>query len=345
MKKILGVLTGLLLALALTAQTPDAFNYQAVARDASGNPITDTDISVRASILPGSEVSSAIYSESFSLTTNSFGLFALEVGNGSIIFGDFATIDWASGPYFLKVELVIDDGSSYLVVGTGKLLSVPYALHAKNAENLFSGDYEDLVNSPAWSDSIAESVFSGVYDDLGGTPDWADSIAKYSEGTIIPEGVVESGNLLTYDGNNWVAKDIMMADAGADEPVSIMPPYMAINYCIALQGLYPSRNVAEPFIGVIMAFGFNFAPRGWAACDGQLLPISQNTSLFSLLGTYYGGDGRTTFGLPDLRGRTLIHYGTGPGLTNRSIGEKLGSETITLPIGAMPTHKHIITFE
>ena len=80
----------------------------------------------------------------------------------------------------------------------------------------------------------------------------------------------------------------------------------------------------EPFLGQIQLFGFNFAPRGWAFCNGQLLPISQNSALFSLLGTIYGGDGRTTFGLPDLRGRNAIHFGQGPGLPNFAIGSKGG---------------------
>ena len=81
----------------------------------------------------------------------------------------------------------------------------------------------------------------------------------------------------------------------------------------------------EPFIGQIIMFGGNFAPRGWAYCDGTLLPISQYSALFSILGTIYGGDGRTTFALPDLRGRVAMHPGSGPGLTPRSLGEKGGS--------------------
>ncbi|WP_299312416.1 tail fiber protein [uncultured Aquimarina sp.] len=96
----------------------------------------------------------------------------------------------------------------------------------------------------------------------------------------------------------------------------------------------------EPFVGQIMAVGFNFAPRGWALCDGQLLPISQNSALFSLLGTIYGGDGRTTFALPDLRGRVSIHQGGGPGLSNRRIGQKGGEETHTLNVPEMPSHNH-----
>ena len=92
----------------------------------------------------------------------------------------------------------------------------------------------------------------------------------------------------------------------------------------------------EPFLGQIQAFGFNFAPRGWARCEGQLLAIAQYSALFSLLGTTYGGDGRTSFGLPDLRGRTPIGYGNGPGLSNYSWGEKGGQESTTLQLANLP---------
>lgn len=100
--------------------------------------------------------------------------------------------------------------------------------------------------------------------------------------------------------------------------------------------------MSEPFIGQIIMFAGNFAIRSWATCDGQLVAISQNTALFSLLGTIYGGDGRTTFGLPDLRGRIPIHQGTGPGLSNRRIGEKSGQENVTLGSQQFPSHKHSI---
>ena len=98
--------------------------------------------------------------------------------------------------------------------------------------------------------------------------------------------------------------------------------------------------MSEPFIGEIRMVGFNFAPRGWALCDGQLLAIAQNTALFSLLGTIYGGDGRTTFGLPDLRSRVPMHAGTGPGLTPRQLGAKFGLETVTLNVTQLPAHTH-----
>ena len=95
----------------------------------------------------------------------------------------------------------------------------------------------------------------------------------------------------------------------------------------------------DPYIGEIMTVGFNFAPRGWSLCHGQLLPISQNTALFSLLGTTYGGDGRTTFGLPDLRGRVALGEGDGPGLTPRPWGQKAGQESIS----KVPPHSHPFT--
>jgi len=98
----------------------------------------------------------------------------------------------------------------------------------------------------------------------------------------------------------------------------------------------------EPvFLGEISMFAGNFAPRGWALCDGQLLAISQNTALFSILGTTYGGDGRTTFGLPRLRGRTPMHPGNGPGLSRRRLGESLGTEFNVLHQLNLPSHNHI----
>ncbi|TQV76870.1 phage tail protein [Aliikangiella marina] len=109
---------------------------------------------------------------------------------------------------------------------------------------------------------------------------------------------------------------------------------------IALFGGSTSVNAVEPFIGEIRYFGFNFCPRGWTSAGGQLLPIAQNQALFSLYGTMYGGDGRTTFGLPDLRGRFVLGPGTGPGLSPNRIGQKGGVETITLTQAQLPNHSH-----
>jgi len=98
--------------------------------------------------------------------------------------------------------------------------------------------------------------------------------------------------------------------------------------------------MADPFVAEIRIFPFNFAPKGWAWCDGQLLPLSQNTALFSLLGTTYGGNGKETFALPDLQGRTPMHPGQGPGLSLHDLGETGGSETVTLLESEIPAHAH-----
>lgn len=96
----------------------------------------------------------------------------------------------------------------------------------------------------------------------------------------------------------------------------------------------------DPFVAEIRIFPFNFAPKGWAFCDGQVLPISQNTALFALLGTTYGGDGKSTFALPDLQGRAAMHPGRGQGLSLRDLGQTGGAETVTLLENEMPIHTH-----
>lgn len=100
--------------------------------------------------------------------------------------------------------------------------------------------------------------------------------------------------------------------------------------------------MADPFVAEIRIFPFNFAPTGWAWCDGQLMPLSQNTALFSLLGTTYGGDGKSNFALPDLQGRAPMHPGQGPGLSLHDLGETGGSETVTLLESEIPAHSHTL---
>ena len=100
--------------------------------------------------------------------------------------------------------------------------------------------------------------------------------------------------------------------------------------------------MSDPFVAEIRVFPFNFAPKGWAFCNGQLLPLSQNTALFSLLGTTYGGDGRSNFALPNLQGSAPMHPGQGPGLSLYDLGETGGSQTVTLLQGEMPSHPHTL---
>lgn len=117
---------------------------------------------------------------------------------------------------------------------------------------------------------------------------------------------------------------------------------LLLSIIIYLSSIFTSNVVFanEPYLGEMAYFSGNFAPRGWALCDGQLLPISQNQALFSLLGTTYGGDGRTNFALPDMRGRALVHAGSGPGLSTRPQGSMFGNEMVSMSVAQMPSHGH-----
>ena len=135
--------------------------------------------------------------------------------------------------------------------------------------------------------------------------------------------------------------------SGSPSPFSNLQPEMDLNYLIALQGVFPSssggQNVgADPLIGQLLITADNVVPQGWARCNGQLLSIAQNTALFSVVGTYFGGNGQTTFGLPDLRGRAPIGIGQGPGLTQQSWGEVMGTETVSLTESQLPSHTHAV---
>jgi microcystin-dependent protein len=111
---------------------------------------------------------------------------------------------------------------------------------------------------------------------------------------------------------------------------------------LVLLGAATKASAQEPFLGEIRYVAFTFAPQGWAMCNGQLMSINQNTALFSLLGTTYGGNGQTTFALPDMRGRVPVHVGQGPGLSPYVQGQEGGSEAVTLSVNQMPTHTHAL---
>jgi microcystin-dependent protein len=134
---------------------------------------------------------------------------------------------------------------------------------------------------------------------------------------------------------------------GGGQAHTNMQPFVTLDCIIALEGIFPSRNgggsTDSAFLGEVKWFAGNFAPRGWAFCDGQLLSIAQHSALFSILGTTYGGDGRQNFALPDARGRAILHEGSGPGLSPRTLGQKAGQQAVALNVSQMPNHDHTIT--
>jgi len=164
MRKLFTVLAAVLLTASMFAQSPEKMSYQAVVRDASDNLITNTQVGMQISILQGSASGTAVYVETQELTTNANGLVSIEIGDGTIVSGDFSTIDWANGPYFIKTETDPTGGTSYTITGTSQLLSVPYALHAKTAESV-SGTITET--DPIFTSSEAANITATDITNLG----------------------------------------------------------------------------------------------------------------------------------------------------------------------------------
>jgi hypothetical protein len=175
MKKLVLTIAAVL-ALSATSfgQAPAGFNYQAVVRDAGGLILNNQNVGMQMTILQGSPTGTTVYQETFAPASNGYGLVHLEIGAGTIVSGDFSTIDWANGPYFIETAMDVTGGSTYVVMGTSQLMSVPYALHANTADNVFSGDYNDLTNTPPipanTSDLTNDSGFITSPDDADADP-------------------------------------------------------------------------------------------------------------------------------------------------------------------------------
>jgi microcystin-dependent protein len=159
--------------------------------------------------------------------------------------------------------------------------------------------------------------------------------------------VAALNNLMVWDPtgtDHWVAASLSTTNAGSNQAVYNMQPFLAMNWCISLAGVFPSPSSADPLLGSLMLFAGYYAPSGWALCDGQLQSISSNTALYSLLGTSYGGNGFSSFRLPDLRGRVPMHKGTGSGLPSYSLGQVGGAHQISLITNQLPAHNHGVQF-
>ena len=183
-------------ALMASAQSPQAFKYQAVVRNASGDIIANQQVRFKISILQGEAPATAIYSEIHLLGTNAFGLVNLEIGTGTAPTGNFSTIDWGSAAHHIKLEMDATGGENFVEMGISPLLSVPYALHAKTAENGFSGDYNDLINQP--------SLFDGQYSSLTGTPFIPVILSHLDD---VSASAPASGQVLKWNGSTWAPSD------------------------------------------------------------------------------------------------------------------------------------------
>lgn len=173
MKKYL-LICSILFTMKAIAQAPEGINYQAVVRDLAGATITNAPVGLKLSLLQSSATGTVVYEETFAPFSNDFGLVNVVMGQGTVLNGSFASIDWSAGPYFIEVAADVSGGTNYSVLGTQQLMSVPYALYAKSAENSFSGDYNDLINQPAvptmTSELTNDSGFVTSADDADADP-------------------------------------------------------------------------------------------------------------------------------------------------------------------------------
>ena len=219
-RTLLFILSLMLFAMVAIAQSPEAFKYQAVARDAGGQILANQSVSFRISILQGSASGTSVYSETHAATTNTFGLVNLEIGDGTVASGDFSAIEWGAYTYFTQIEMDETGGSNYLMLGTSQLLSVPYALHAKTAENVPSplqiGDthaggiifYLDpdgvhgLVAAPSDQSTAAEWGCSGI--DISGAPN-VTSVLPTGPGADIGWGAVNTAAIVNNCGDVGIA--------------------------------------------------------------------------------------------------------------------------------------------
>src|SRR5690554_4786031 len=193
MKKIITVCAVLLMTASVFAQAPEKMSYQAVVRDGSNALVSSTAVGMQISILQGSASGTAVYVETQTPTSNANGLVSLEIGAGTVVSGDFTTIDWANGPYFIKTETDPTGGTSYTITGTSQLLSVPYALHAKTAETVTGTITE---TDPIFGASVASGITGAD------TTNWNNKLDSYTETDPIFGASVASG-ITGTDTTNW----------------------------------------------------------------------------------------------------------------------------------------------
>ena len=195
MKKYL-LICSIALAMNATAQSPEGINYQAVVRDALGATITNAPVGLKLALVQSSATGTVVYEETFTTFSNDFGLVNVVFGQGTVISGTFANVDWSAGPYFIGVAADVTGGASYSDLGTQQLMSVPYALFTKSAETFLTGDYNNLINQPTvptmTSELINDSGFITSADDADADP------------TNEIQSLILSGSNLTITGGNTV---------------------------------------------------------------------------------------------------------------------------------------------
>ena len=195
MRKILTIVAAIALTASAIAQSPEKMSYQAVIRNSSDQLVANQPVGMQISIIQGSATGSVVYAETQTPTSNANGLISIEIGGGTVVSGTFSSIDWTNGPYFIKTETDPTGGTGYTITGTTQLLSVPYALYAKNAGNGFSGDFNDLINIPDLSQYLTTEIDSSTTNELQVLSISNDTIFLSDGGFVkLPAGTSFSGS-------------------------------------------------------------------------------------------------------------------------------------------------------
>lgn len=334
-----------LLGATLAGAVPQSFPWQGALRTEAGKPLASTKVTLRFEIKQADTVA---YSETHGATTGPTGIVQVNIGKGKAGKGSFSDVVWTLGSQRLAVAFDPAGGQDFQTLGESPLQSVPFALVSGMAETggtkgreIVSASIEGRSLVLKYSDdkketvgSVRDTVPPGMLERVG------DTLRLKTAG-------VADGQVLRLRKGQWVADSIRTAAlatglVGGGQPLSIRNPYLGVNYIIATQGIFPSQNGADPFLAEITLFAGTFAPRGYALCNGAILSIAQNTALFALLGTTYGGNGQTTFALPDLRGRVPVQQGQASGLSRVDLGESGGVESTSILISNLPSHNHSI---
>jgi microcystin-dependent protein len=334
-----------LLGATLAGAVPQSFPWQGALRNDAGKPLVSTTVTLRFQIKQADTVA---YSETHGATTGPTGLVHASIGKGTPTKGSFSDVVWTLGTQSLAVAFDPAGGQDFKDLGESPLQSVPFALVSGTAESGGTKGRE-IVSAFVEGRSLVLKYSDGKSDDVGAVRDTIPPgmLERVGDTLRLKTAGVADGQVLRLRKGQWVADSIRTAalatgPVGGNQPLSIRNPFLGMNYIIATQGIFPSRSGADPFIAEITMFGGNFAPRGYAFCNGAILSIAQNTALFSLLGTTFGGNGQTTFALPDLRGRVPVQQGQGPGLSVVDLGEVGGVESTSILISNLPSHSHSI---
>lgn len=289
MKKIITLITLLLINVATFAQAPQKMSYQAVVRNASGDLVVSTTIGTKISILQSSASGSAVYVETHTATTNANGLVSLEIGTGSLVSGDFSTIDWSTGDYYIKSETDVTGGTSYTISGTSQLLSVPYALYAGSAPGGLSAG-SAAGNTPYWNGSTWITTNNTLYNDGSniGIGTTSPSAKLDVSGTVrIADGTQGAGKILTSDATglaSWSTAsasvpyyEINSVDGVPSSPFPLgdfgtMVTFAITNNCI-LESFFGGTMLINKSTGNVKIINYAAGEGGTMSASGNVVTI------------------------------------------------------------------------